>query len=171
MSSSASSPATTCCTKWRASDDPTFHDPVFSAVTDRRPTAAVASHFLLSAEATFSAAHTLPGVPLCERMHGHNWRVRVTLRVAQTDVDAAGMAVDFRTIERAAEEAVADLEHAYLNDLEPFRHDPPTAERVAQVICGRVTQRLADLAPRGVVEEVEVWELPQYRVSYRPGPA
>ena len=34
-------------------------------------------YFLLSAEATFSAAHTLPGAGACEQMHGHNWRVWV----------------------------------------------------------------------------------------------
>ena len=54
------------------------------------------AHFLLSAEATFSAAHTLPGVPLCDRMHGHNWRVRVTVRVDATELDQHGMGVDFR---------------------------------------------------------------------------
>jgi 6-pyruvoyltetrahydropterin/6-carboxytetrahydropterin synthase len=138
-------------------------------VTDRHRTPAGGAHFLLSAEAMFSAAHTLPGVPMCERMHGHNWRVRVTVRVAQTDVNAMGMAVDFRVIERAARDAVADLEHTHLNELEPFRERPPTAERVAQVVCGRVKQRLLSMAPSATVEEVEVWELPQYRVSYRPG--
>jgi 6-pyruvoyltetrahydropterin/6-carboxytetrahydropterin synthase len=140
------------------------------AVTDPHRTPAGGPHFLLSAEAMFSAAHTLPGVPMCERMHGHNWRVRVTVRVAQTHLDAVGMAVDFRAIERTARDAVADFEHAHLNELEPFQERPPTAERVAQVVCGRVTRRLVDIAPAATVEEVEVWELPQYRVSYRPGP-
>lgn len=140
-------------------------------VTDHPRAPAAGPHFLLSAEAAFSAAHTLPGVPMCERMHGHNWRVRVTVRVPQAAVDATGMAVDFRVIEHAAREAVADFEHAYLNELEPFQQLPPTAEHVAQVVCGRVTRSLVDVAPTATVEEVDVWELPQYRVSYRPGSA
>ena len=43
--------------------------------------------FLLSAEAAFAAAHTLPGVDMCARMHGHNWRVRVTARVEADRID------------------------------------------------------------------------------------
>lgn len=126
------------------------------------------SHFLLSAEATFSGAHTLPGVPLCERMHGHNWRVRVTVRVDADALDAAGIGVDFRAIEEAARDAVADFDHAYLNDLEPFRSRPPSAERVAVVVADRVTARLSADAPTANVEQVEIWETPHFRVTYRP---
>ena len=59
-------------------------------------------HFLLSGEATFSAAHTLPGVDMCERMHGHNWRVRLTVRVDDDGLDDIGMGVDFRALEQVA---------------------------------------------------------------------
>ena len=74
-------------------------------------------HYLLSAEASFSAAHTLPGVDMCERFHGHNWRVRLTVKVAERGLDGMGMGVDFREIERVAREVVAGFEHRYLNDL------------------------------------------------------
>jgi 6-pyruvoyltetrahydropterin/6-carboxytetrahydropterin synthase len=126
------------------------------------------AHFLLSAEATFSAAHTLPGVPTCDRMHGHNWRVRVTVRVDGAALDRHGMGVDFRAIERATKEAVAEFDHAFLNELDPFRERPPTAERVAVVVEERVRTRLSRDAPGARVAVVDVWELPQYRVSYRP---
>ncbi len=127
------------------------------------------AYFLLSAEASFSAAHTLPGVPDCERMHGHNWRVRFTVRVAADALDRLGIGVDFRVIERAAVEAVADFDHTYLNENDAFREQPPTAERVAVVVCERVQAALRDAAPTARVEEIEVWEMPQYRVSYHPG--
>src|SRR5882724_12661876 len=78
-------------------------------------------HFLLSADATFSAAHTLPGIEMCERMHGHNWRVRLTVRVDEGALDQVGMGVDFRVVEKIARDVVADFEHRYLNELEPFR--------------------------------------------------
>lgn len=126
------------------------------------------SHYLLSAEATFSAAHTLPGVELCERMHGHNWRVRLTVRVDARDLDGRGMGIDFRVIERALRAAVAEFDHQYLNDLTAFHDGPPTAERVARVVCERVAPELADRAPTATPEQVEVWEIPQYRVTYRP---
>ena len=126
------------------------------------------SHYLLSAEAMFSAAHTLPGVEMCERFHGHNWRVRLTVRVPEEALDAQGMGVDFRRIEELAKGCVADFEHRYLNDLAPFRDRPPTAERLARVICERAREGLGRVAPVATVMEVEVWETPQYRVAYRP---
>ena len=126
------------------------------------------AHYLLSAEATFSAAHTLPGVTLCDRLHGHDWRVRLTVRVEEDGLGAQGMGVDFRDIERVVKDAVTDFDHQYLNDLEPFQDHAPSAERVAQLICGTATDRLRTTAPHAAVQEVEVWELPQYRVVYRP---
>lgn len=128
----------------------------------------MSAHYLLSADAAFSAAHTLPGVDMCERMHGHNWRVRVTVRVEAAALDQVGMGVDFRVLERTAAEAVADFEHRYLNDLDDFKDGPPSAERMARVICGRMERRLHAVAPAATVVEVELWEMPQYRVVYRP---
>lgn len=126
------------------------------------------AHYLLSAEAQFSAAHTLPGVDMCERMHGHNWRVRLTVRVEETGLDGVGMGVDFRVIEQLAGGLVAEWEHRYLNDLEPFREHPPTAEFMARTLAERARTRLADEAPGATIEEIELWEMPQYRVVYRP---
>ncbi len=126
------------------------------------------AHYLLSAEAAFSAAHTLPGVTLCERLHGHDWRVRLTVRVEEGGLGAHGMGVDFRDIERVVKDAVTDFDHQYLNDLEPFQDHAPSAERVARLICSAATDRLRATAPHAAVQEVEVWELPQYRVVFRP---
>ena len=125
-------------------------------------------HYLLSAEASFSAAHTLPGVDMCERFHGHNWRVRLTVKVAERGLDGMGMGVDFREIERVAREVVAGFEHRYLNDLPEFKERPPTAERVAKVICVQAAERLAATAPAAKISDVEVWETPQFSVVYRP---
>jgi len=135
---------------------------------DVRSGARLMPRYLLSAEATFSAAHTLPGVELCERMHGHNWRVRLTIGVQEDQLDGVGMGVDFRIIEQVLRAAVADFDHQYLNDLAAFREGPPTAERVARVVCERVVLELARAAPAAATEQVEVWEIPQYRVTYRP---
>ena len=77
------------------------------------------------------------------------------------------MGIDFRQIEETAREVVADFDHAYLNELEAFENCPPTAERVAFVVCTRAMERLAATAPVVEVTEVEVWETPEYRVVYR----
>lgn len=125
-------------------------------------------HFLLSAEASFSAAHTLPGIAKCDRMHGHDWRVRLTVRVERAAVGPTDLAVDFRLIERAAADAVADLDHRYLNDLPVFAGRGATAERVAELISERAASQLATVAPQVTLVEVVVWETPQYQVVYRP---
>jgi 6-pyruvoyltetrahydropterin/6-carboxytetrahydropterin synthase len=126
------------------------------------------SHFLLSAEAGFSAAHTLPGVDRCGNMHGHNWRVRVTVRVSAEQLDGHGMGVDFRDLERVTREAVGDFEHSYLNDLATFASRPPSAETIARVVSERVTRSLAEHPSGAAVTQVELWEMPQYKVVYRP---
>ena len=122
-------------------------------------------HYLLSAEAAFSASHTLPGVEKCDRLHGHNWRVRLTVRVEEDGLGREGMGVDF---ERAVKDTVDRFDHQYLNDLEPFKGHAPTAERVARIVSHAATDTLRDAAPNASVYAVEVWELPQYRVVYQP---
>jgi len=124
--------------------------------------------YLLSAEATFAAAHTLPGVDMCARMHGHNWRVRVTVRVAAARLDATGMGLDFRDLERFAREATSEFEHRYLNDLPAFQDRPPTAETLARVVAERIAAAVTGHASGAEVAEVELWETPLFKVSYRP---
>lgn len=126
------------------------------------------SHFLLSAEAAFSAAHTLAGVDQCARMHGHNWRVRVTVRIAAERLDTHGMGVDFRDLELMTRDAVGDFEHRYLNELPDFAARPPSAETIARVVSDRVSGRLAGHPSGAAVFQVELWEMPQYKVVYRP---
>jgi len=126
------------------------------------------AHYLLSAETSFSAAHRLPGVDTCDRIHGHDWRVRLTVRVDAAALGSNGMALDFREIERTARAAVADFEHRDLNQLEAFAGVAPTAEQVARIVSERACAQLARAAPAAQVDEVEVWETPTYRVVYRP---
>ena len=125
--------------------------------------------WVVSDEVMISASHQiLHEQGTRESLHGHNWRVRVTVRVDATALDQHGMGVDFRVIERATKDAVAEFDHAYLNEFAPFRERPPTAERMAVVVEERVRERLAREIPAARISEVNVWELPQYRVSYRP---
>ena len=128
----------------------------------------MSAHYLLSAETSFSAAHTLPGVEVCERIHGHDWRVQLTVRVDRSTVGRSDMAVDFRIVEEAVRTAVADLDHRYLNDLAPFVDRGATAERVAELVYERASRHLESTAPQVELAEVTVWETPQYRVVYHP---
>jgi 6-pyruvoyltetrahydropterin/6-carboxytetrahydropterin synthase len=101
-------------------------------------------------------------------MHGHNWRVRVTVRIDAGRLDTHGMGVDFRDLERHTRDAVADFEHRYLNELPDFVTSPPSAETIARVVSDRVGGRLSGHPSGARVTQVELWEMPQYKVVYRP---
>ena len=125
-------------------------------------------YYLLSAETTFSAAHRLPGAGTCEQLHGHNWRVRITVRVDEALLDRQGMGVDFRVIKEIVKSSVSEFDHAYLNDLEPFKEHPPTAELIAREVYRRSQTLLKEASRSVTIAEVEAWEMAGYRAVYRP---
>jgi 6-pyruvoyltetrahydropterin/6-carboxytetrahydropterin synthase len=101
-------------------------------------------------------------------MHGHNWRVRVTVQVSAERLDSHGMGVDFRDLDRLTREAVGDFEHRYLNELPAFAHQPPSAEHIARLVGERLSRHLDGHPSGAVLDQVELWEMPQYKVVYRP---
>lgn len=123
--------------------------------------------FELTVEASFSAAHQLPGHPsACGRLHGHNWQVALT--AAGTTLGPAGMVIDFKVLKGVLQEIIAELDHRYLNEL-PFFGEavPPTAENIARYIYTRATEKLAG-HPYVRVQQVRVAESPSAWVTYRP---
>src|SRR5262245_56918962 len=109
---------------------------------------------LVAREFRFEAAHGLRGYKGSdEPLHGHSWRVRVTL---SAPVDAHGLAFDFVELDRIVQERVVSrLDHTNLNDA----LEQPSTERLAQWIWAR----LGDLP----LSEVRVWEGPGQWVAYR----
>jgi len=114
-------------------------------------------------ESHFSAAHALREYEGdCERLHGHNWKVEV--RLASETLNAQGLAVDFREARALLGEVLGGLDHRLLNELEPFREENPSTERLAKHIFEELSARL----PRGVrLTEVTAWETPGSAASYR----
>ena len=82
-------------------------------------------------------------------------------------LDDAGMGIDLRELERFTHQSVADFDHAFLNELPAFRERPTSAEHISRVVFDRMAGHL-EPHPAVRVSEVEVWEMPQYRVVYRP---
>ena len=115
--------------------------------------------------ATFSSAHALRNYcGKCERLHGHNWRVEVT--VGSTELDAAGMGLDFTVLRAKTAEVVADLDHRFLNELEPFREASPSSELIARHFFERIAAAVDDGRVRVVA--VKVWESDGCWAEYRP---
>jgi 6-pyruvoyltetrahydropterin/6-carboxytetrahydropterin synthase len=81
----------------------------------------------------FSAGHHLRDYPGdCEKPHGHNWNVKVTVRA--TELDSLGMGIDFRTIKNAVNKVMDDIDHCDLNSHQAFQDKNPSSENIAAYI-------------------------------------
>jgi 6-pyruvoyltetrahydropterin/6-carboxytetrahydropterin synthase len=126
--------------------------------------------FEVSVEDTFSAGHALRGYKgKCENVHGHNYRVRVTLQGPQ--LDTIGLLVDFTELKRAMREVMGRLDHQFVNDLEPFKSVNPSAENLAKYFYDEVTSLLPALPPGARITDVIIWETDTSRAQYRPASA
>ncbi len=110
--------------------------------------------FAVSAEVEFAAAHALAGYAgPCEKLHGHNYRVR--LMVASPELDRLGMVMDFTELKRILKEITAPLDHQNLNELPPFQRQNSTAEHLARHLFAEAEKRIASPFQ---VRRVEVYE-------------
>lgn len=116
----------------------------------------------LLVESEFSAAHRLREYHgACENLHGHNWRVEMT--VGGEDLDKLGMLMDFRDLKRILNEAIKRFDHVYLNELPDFEKQNPTTENMARLLYEECSRKL----PAGVrVRSVTVWESPRCGARY-----
>jgi 6-pyruvoyltetrahydropterin/6-carboxytetrahydropterin synthase len=121
--------------------------------------------FEISTTREFAAAHALRLYDgSLESLHGHNWRVRVT--VAAPALDAIGVVMDFHDLERLVDEIIRPWHNRNLNDLPPFdRELNPTTENVAL----HVGRTVAAALPKAVrLTRVDVWETSTNRAAYIP---
>ncbi|HVW86153.1 MAG TPA: 6-carboxytetrahydropterin synthase QueD [Bryobacteraceae bacterium] len=122
--------------------------------------------FEVSVEHTFAAGHALRNYRgKCENVHGHNYRVQVTLRGEK--LDQTGMLADFVEIKRLLRAVSEPLDHVFLNDMEPFNELNPSAENIAWYICQKMQEGISQENPVEVAE-VKVWETDIQSATYRP---
>ncbi len=109
----------------------------------------------------FSAAHRVEDYPgNCEKLHGHNWKVEIIVRAAS--LDPLGMVIDFRKLKEIADEVLAPLDHAYLNEAAELHGLNPTAENLARHI-------FTEVAKRAPVSRVNVFETESSVASFFEG--
>ncbi len=122
--------------------------------------------FEVSVEQTFAAGHALRNYKgSCEDVHGHNFRVRVT--VAGEQLDSTGLLVDFLELKSLIDGVVAYLDHKFINDLPPFDKINPSAENLAKYFYDRVSVGVKNDVPVWI-SEVCVWETDTSSAVYRP---
>jgi 6-pyruvoyltetrahydropterin/6-carboxytetrahydropterin synthase len=111
--------------------------------------------FELMIETQFSSAHQLRGYKgKCEALHGHNWRVQVT--VASDKLNDIGIVVDFHDLRAVTNEVINSLDHAFLNDVFPFTEINPSSENIAKWIYESIKKKLTDRDCD--LSSVTVWE-------------
>jgi 6-pyruvoyltetrahydropterin/6-carboxytetrahydropterin synthase len=123
--------------------------------------------FEISVDETFAAGHALRGYKgKCENIHGHNYRVRVTLSGQQ--LDSVGMLYDFVHLKKVIQEVIRSLDHRFLNDFSPFDVVNPSAENIARHIYEETAKQLRK-APNGAgITSITVWETDTTAATYRP---
>ena len=124
--------------------------------------------FEVSVEKSFPAGHALRGYRgKCENVHGHNYKVRVTLRGAE--LDSIGLLVDFVEVKRLMQSIIDRLDHRFMNDIPPFTELNPSAENLARYFYQEMQRGLAEkpsAVPVGV-GEVQIWETDVTTATYR----
>lgn len=119
--------------------------------------------YILEIEDFFSAAHQLRAYRgKCENLHGHNWRVRIT--VEGEELLPSGMLIDFADLKKMTKEALETLDHRFLNELPAFTQNNPTTENIARYIYEAVAARLPANVRMG---QVTAWESEKSRATYR----
>lgn len=117
--------------------------------------------FHVKACTEFSAAHRIEGHPRCGRIHGHNYRVCVTV------AEQEPLEVDLDELEEwLHREVYMVLDHQYLNEvLSKTTRDLPrvTAEELAEVIAAKLSERFGER-----VVAIEVCETRNLCIEYKP---
>jgi 6-pyruvoyltetrahydropterin/6-carboxytetrahydropterin synthase len=85
----------------------------------------------VTVESGFSSGHYLRNYQgKCENPHGHNYKIRLTLR--GKELDATGLLLDFKLLKQLMRPVIERIDHQMLNDLEPFIELNPSAENLAR---------------------------------------
>jgi len=122
--------------------------------------------FEVSVEDTFASGHYLRGYRgNCEKPHGHNYKVRITL--AGEKLDNIGLLYDFRDVKSAMNEIIDRMDHEMLNDIEPFATVNPSAENMAKYFYDEMNALLRQKTDGHVkVTRVKLWETDTTTATY-----
>jgi len=122
--------------------------------------------FEVTVEDGFAAGHYLRNYKgKCEKPHGHNYKVRVTL--AGAELDRAGLLLDFKDLKDVMKHVIDRLDHEMINDLEPFTVLNPSAENMAKYFYDEMNVRLRSLTDGRVrVKDVTIFETETTTAKY-----
>jgi 6-pyruvoyltetrahydropterin/6-carboxytetrahydropterin synthase len=119
----------------------------------------------LTVKTHFAAAHRLAMVGgKCENLHGHNWKIEVS--VTGKTLDAGGVLLDFGVLKKELAKVMERLDHKFLNEEEAFQCAPPSSENIARFVAVELGALVNDGRVR--VSRVAAWESEDSSAAYFP---
>jgi len=114
---------------------------------------------------SFSSAHFLEQIGgKCEELHGHNFKVEVT--VFASALKESGLLIDFRIVKKWLGEILDQMDHQHLNELPFFSGINPAAENIAKHIYEEMKLKVKTSGVN--VARVKIWESENAAVTYMP---
>jgi len=114
---------------------------------------------------SFSAAHLLSQIGgKCEELHGHNFKVEVT--IAAANLNESGLLIDFRVVKKWLGVILDQMDHKHLNELAYFAGTNPSAENIAKFIYDQMVPQAKQSQIR--IARIKVWESESAVVTYIP---
>jgi 6-pyruvoyltetrahydropterin/6-carboxytetrahydropterin synthase len=120
----------------------------------------------VTVEGGFSSGHYLRNYKgKCENPHGHNYKVRLTLRGEV--LDDAGLLLDFKDLKHVMRPVIDRIDHQMLNELEPFTKINPSAENLARFFFDETNMQLHDMTKGRVrVKDCTIYETDTTTATY-----
>ncbi len=111
----------------------------------------------------FAAAHQLREIRGgCENLHGHNWKIEVSVTGSELGKD--GLLIDFRVIKGETKRVIDELDHKFLNELASFENLEPSSENISRHIFESISRKLNTKNVK--ISKVTAWESDSACASY-----
>ncbi len=123
--------------------------------------------YYLSIEESFSSAHQLKNYQgKCENLHGHNWRIILTVKGER--LNDIGLLIDFHELKDILQSILQELDHTNLNALPYFKEQNPSSENIAAYLFEKIIICLKKNGhSQTSVESVTVYESATSSCTYK----
>ena len=119
--------------------------------------------FEVSAELEFCAAHFHPDYDgKCRQVHGHNYKVIVTVR--SKELDELGMVCDFYLVKKETRALLEEFDHKLINEHEDFKDRSPSSEHLAKYFFDRLQPKFD--VNHHWLHSIAVWETDRTAAKY-----
>ncbi|MBV8673986.1 MAG: 6-carboxytetrahydropterin synthase QueD [Acidobacteriaceae bacterium] len=120
----------------------------------------------VTVERGFSSGHYLRNYKgKCENPHGHNYKVRITLRGEK--LDPAGLLLDFKDLKQVMRPVIERIDHQMLNEITPFDEINPSAENLARFFFDETNKQLREMTGGRVqVKDCTIYETDTTTATY-----